>query len=94
LNVLRICIVHQTPTLDEFHPGHVGEEMTHLDLLEVLMRGPSCEGSLALIRLTLVVAAWRISSICSSRKQRPSFLHLGALAQRLRGLKYHLPDLG
>jgi hypothetical protein len=24
--------VHQTPTLDEFHPGQVGEEMAHQDL--------------------------------------------------------------
>ena len=29
LNVLRIRVVHQAPPLDEFHPGEVGEEMTH-----------------------------------------------------------------
>ena len=29
LDVLRIRVVHQPPTLDEFHPGQVREEMTH-----------------------------------------------------------------
>lgn len=33
LDILRLGIPHQAPALDKFHPGQVGEKVTHRYLL-------------------------------------------------------------